>query len=117
MSNAEHYPPEKEFLLTLALNQYNSQFKKNLLATDCEIHSIAPSAYTDRGYEITTIRQDDSLVLKMFLTFSSATRVDRFIVEAESDPKSNKPLSQTLVLTAELDSYFIEQDIYKFRDI
>lgn len=117
MFNPSHYPPEKEFLLTLALNQYNAQYNRTLEPEDCQIKSIPARPFTDRGYEISTIREDDQLVMQMFITFSSKTSVTDIIVEATDEIDDSGASIGVMVLFLDLDAYFVEQDIYKFRTI
>ena len=117
MFNSSHYPPEKEFLLTLALNQYNAQYNRTLEPKDCQIKSIPARPFTDKGYEISTIREDDQLVVHMFITFSSNTSVADIIVEATDKTDVSGASIGTMVLFLQLDAYYLEQDIYKFRTI
>lgn len=121
MSNPAHYPPERDFLITLALKEFNSQYHRDIKPEDCTVVSIAPKKYFESGYEITTTRTDDRLKIQMHLNFSSVTSVSPCYIEnvptLDDNPDDGevRHSQEVFVLCMELDSYFVEQDIYKFR--
>ena len=115
MTLAKQFASEKEFLISLALQQYNGQFAKNFKVHECDIISIPARPYTDRGYEIKTNRLDDQVVLHMFMTFGSATILSPYRVEVQAPQVNHSNQDERFVTYVAVDKYLLEHGIYKFR--
>lgn len=117
MAITDHYASEKHFLIGLALNQYNAQYKRNFKVSECDIHSIPARPFTDKGYEIITLRMGDEVRMHMFVTFGKSTIYSPYKLEIKAPYATAGLGDETYVMYAGVDAYYIEQDIYKFRDI
>lgn len=67
---------EKEFLISRALNVFNSQYGRNILVEHCEIFSIPTNVQSDRAYEITTPNFSEFFRIRLYVKFD---RMDKDI--------------------------------------
>lgn len=108
---------EKEFLIGLALQQFNSQYRKKFKVQDCDIISIPANSYSDRGYEISTARMDDLVRMRIYLKFDTIFQTSPYRLES-TDPFIKGALGdEVYVSDMKIHSYYIEQGIYKFRQL
>lgn len=115
MNTAMIFASEKEFLISLALSQFNAQYKRDFKVDECDIVSIANRPYTDRGYEITTNRFDDKVVLHMYVTFGSSIVLSPYRLEVQSPYQIGDIADERYVTYVGVDRYYIEQGVYKFK--
>lgn len=109
---------ESEFLITLAITQYNNQYNKNLTLDGCDIGSIVVRQGFDLSYEVTTKRTDDYVRLHMHLTFDKMDMIRPYRVEVDGSSGYVDQLGDELfVATGLVDIYYKEENIYKFRPI
>lgn len=117
MPLVDHFATEKQFLIGLAIGQFNRQYNKNFHINECDIKSIPPRPFTDRGYEINTLRLDDMVRLHMYVTFGGTRTMGEYTLEVYA-PYENMSLSdETYVTYMGIDRYYIDNGIYKFREL
>jgi hypothetical protein len=69
---------ERQFLMQLAVSQFNSQFGKNIDYNKCAIKSIPPSPDFNIAYEIDTLEQLDFVRLRIYLKFDTRTGLQSY---------------------------------------
>lgn len=108
---------EKEFLLQIALTKFNNQFGRNLLVKEFDIMSIPPNSYSDRGYEIISIRLDDLLRMRMYLTFGTDFFASSYRLENTGDAELGGLGDEVQVTDVKVPKYYLDEGIYKFRTL
>ncbi len=108
---------EKEFLIGIAITQFNVQFGKKFLTSDFDIMSIDPNSYSDRGYELVTIRLDDQVRLRMYVTFASDFFVSGYKLVNTGEGVVGGLGDEIYVSDVKIPSSYLEDGIYKFRTL
>lgn len=107
---------EREFLIKLAIDKFNTQFNSDILINECDIYSIPATFSTNLGYEIYTRRADDNLRLRIYLLINNYDSLMDYRVEV--DPQKNfigGLGDEIFVAIGTLDRYYKEQKIYTFN--
>lgn len=108
-------PSEKEFLLLLALHQYNLQYKKRFKPEDCDIFSVEPHYKTQLGYEIRSRILTDFFKIRVYFNFSDRSMVNPYRLEVNKTFQVNQLGDEVYVTTGTIDRYYQDAGIYKFR--
>lgn len=113
---------EKEFLIDLAVRQFNRQYQKNIKMSDCTIRSVPAHYGRELGYEITTpdvgIPGDtsDTLRLRMYLGFSVLSSLSPYRLEVEQNLNTPGELGdEVYVTTGTLMSSLRTNRVYAFN--
>lgn len=91
MSSIQTTLTEKQYLIGLAIRQFNLQYGRSVRVEDCSIRSIVTNYGQELGYEITTpdvgIPGDTSeyLRLRIYLSFSNSSGMTNFRLEVEEN--------------------------------
>ena len=108
-------PTERDFLIGLALNQFNAQFSRNFLVAECDIASIVPNSFSDRGYEVVTNRLDDKTRMRIYVTFGTDFFSSPYRLE-NSGPAIYEGLGdEVYVADISIPKTYLENGIYRFR--
>lgn len=108
---------EKEFLIGIAITQFNVQFGRKFLTSDFDIMSIDPNSYSDRGYELVTIRLDDQVRLRMYVTFADDFFVSGYRLVNTGDAVLGALGDEIYVSDVRVPRSYLEDGIYKFRTL
>ena len=106
---------EKEFLIGLALLQFNIQFNRKFLVSECDIVSIVPNSYSDRGYEIVTNRLDDLVRMRIYITFDTEFHASPYRLDNNGAVVSGGLGDEVYVSDMKIPKYYLDEGIYKFR--
>lgn len=106
---------EKEFLIELALHQFNLQYKKNIKAEVCAIRSIKPGYGAKYGYEIDTIRTDDYVRLRMYFNLEGINKLKPYRLEVDKNFVPGQLDDEVYVTVGTVNPYYLDAGIYKFR--
>lgn len=108
---------EKEFLIRLALNQYNAQYNLNILPEGCDVKSLTTRVNFDRSYEVWTNRGDDFVRMRMHLLFGGNDGISAYRVETDGTTGVANLTDEVFVSTGSIDSYWRDSGTYKFAPI
>ena len=108
---------EKEFLISIALLQFNLQFNRKFLVDECDIVSLPANSYSDRGYEVTTIRLDDLVRMRIYVTFDSEFHASPYRLDNTGLEMRGALGDEVYVSDIKIPRYYIDQGIYKFRTL
>ena len=70
------YMTEREFLIKLAIDAYNSKYNKTFPYIDFDIYSIEPPTGHRLGYEVYSVRTDDFLRIRTYYQFSNIDKIN-----------------------------------------
>lgn len=107
--------PEKQFLIKLALDQYNRQYKKNIQAEQCVIYSIRPAYQQKWGYEIATTVQNDFVRLRIYLKPGQYDRLENYRLEVDDKFQLASLGDEVYVTLGQVQQGYIDDGIYRFR--
>ena len=110
-------PTEKEFLIGLALLQFNVQYSRRFIPSEFDIMSIPPNSYSDRGYEVISIRLDDQVRLRIYLTFDFDFFTAPYRVVNSGDEVAGTLTDEVYVTDIKIPRYYYDDGIYKFRNL
>lgn len=108
---------EKEFLIYLAVDNYNRQYNKNYDVADFDIRSIAHNDFTDIAYEVYTSITNDNLRLRMYMTFADSMQLTKYRIETRSPDSITSSEDEVYVASGNLDEQYIWNGTYRFREI
>lgn len=108
---------EREFLIQLALGQYNQQYGRNFQAADFDIMSIDQRVNFDLSYEIFTVRLDDHLRLRVHLLLSDGDGLGPYRVESDGTDGVQTLTDEIFVALGRVDQYYKDSGVYKFNPI
>ena len=108
---------EKEFLIGIALLQFNLQFKKSFLVEECDIVSIPSNSYSDRGYEVTTLRMDDLVRMRIYITFDTEFHASPYRLDNTGIEMRAQLGDEVYVSDIKIPRYYKDEGIYKFRTL
>lgn len=108
---------EKDFLIGLAILQFNLQFKKKFLVEECDIVSIPPNSYSDRGYEVTTLRMDDLVRMRIYVTFDVEFNSSAYRLETTGEEVRSALGDEVYVADIRVPRYYKDTGTYKFRTL
>ena len=106
---------EKEFLMGLALAQFNSQYHRKLVPEECLIISIAPSYGCKYGYEISTIRSDDYARLRIYINLEGMDNLKSYRLETDKTFKKGALGDEVYVAIGTVNEYYVDEGLYSFR--
>lgn len=106
---------EVEFLINLAVSEYNDQYGAAFKPKDFDIKSLRPSVNFDKGYEIYTVRTDDFLRLRMYFAFGNRTDFGPFKLEVDGKKFVAELGDEVFVTLGSVEDYYKNEGIYKFR--
>lgn len=109
------YPTERDFLKGLAVNHFNTQYKKTLDKTKCAIRSIPATYSTTHGYEIETVNQADYVRIRMYFNIAGYTHFGKIRVEVDNTHVESGLGDEVYVMLGEVDPMWVDEGIYKFR--
>lgn len=106
---------EKDFLISLAIGQFNRQFGKNLQIADCEIRTIPVRYSAHRSYEVYTSRNDDNVRLHIHMSFGGRDGVRPYTLQVDGTQNGSGVLTdEVYVSVGDIDPYYVNEGIYKF---
>lgn len=109
---------ESEFIIDIAVRQYNKQFGQNMLISDFELTSIRTRNNYKLGYEIATRRKDDYLKFRVYFNFGTLDFLHPYIEEVDQSYKLTMDLNdEYLVAFGTIDNWYLEEGVYSFRPI
>lgn len=108
------FPSEQSFLLTLALDQYNRQYGKQLHPEDCIIYSIPATYQKAYGYEIVTTTQVDYVRLRMYLDLGAVDYVEPYRLEVDNSQSAGALGDEVYVTLGSVQRYYYDERIYRF---
>lgn len=108
---------EKEFLTSIALLQFNLQFKKKFLVEECDIVTIPANSFSNRGYEITSLRLDDLVRMRIYVTFGTEFHASPYRLETTGEEMRSALGDEVYVSDIKIPSYYKDEGIYKFRTL
>lgn len=96
----------RQFIIELAVNAFNVQFKKNFKYSDFDVVSIPPNTNSTCGFEVHTTRFDDNFRLRLYTTLGVISHVGKYALKEDKD---NYPGSgdELFVADAMLDNEFL----------
>jgi len=108
---------EREFLISLALKNYNQQFGKDFRVEDCDIKSLDTRVNYDLSYEVWTNRVDDFLRMRMHLLLSHGDGLGKYRLETDGTQDVGGLTDEVFVALGRVDRYYKDAGIYKFHPI
>lgn len=106
---------EKTFIISMALDKYNSQFGTKFQAKNFEIFSIDPNIYYEKAYEIYSTRVDDYLRLRVYFNISDKDFLGPYRLEVTGPAQTAGLGDEVFVAIGTFDKYYLDEGIYKFR--
>ena len=108
---------EKEFLIKLAVDQFNRQFNKTIRISDCDIVSIPVRFAASYSYEISTVRSDDFLRMHIHLSLGGLDEVYPYTLQVDGGTGISTLTDEVYVASGSLDPYYIDSGLYTFKPI
>lgn len=118
--NKMHKPAqtEQEFLLSLAVGQYNRQFSKRTKIEEYDIRSIKPRVGYRLGYEISTKIDHDYVRMRIYLNLGDSDVVSTYLMRVEEGFLSKENLEdEVLVAFGTVDRWYVTERVYRFSPI
>lgn len=110
------YPPEDYFLKKFALDAYNRKYGKRLRPEDCNINSIRSTYNYKYGYQIETLREDDHVIIRLYLNMGVMDCVDIVRLENyQNQQYVGSLVDEVYVVLGQFNRYYYDNGIYKFR--
>ena len=106
---------EREFLIFLAIQQYNYQYNMSLSVAGCDVRSIVPGIGSELGYEVTTVRLDDFVRLRIYLNIEDRDQLAPYTLDNSEGTATAKLGDEVFVAYGKVDRNHIYDDNYKFR--
>lgn len=106
---------EREFLIFLAIQQYNYQYNMHLTIADCDVMSIQPGVGSELGYEVTTVRLDDYVRLRIYLNIEDRDMLAPYTLDNSEGTATAKLGDEVFVAYGKVDRCHIYDNNYKFR--
>jgi len=106
---------EKEFLIALAVSQFNDQYNRDIDPAACTVYSIEPDYGTDLGYEIKTNVTTDFVRLRMYLGIERRDAIQAFRLETDKTLVVKNLGDEVYVAMGSLSSNYIDNGVYRFR--
>lgn len=96
----------RQFIIELAINAFNAQYKADFKYADFDVVTIAPGTNSVCGFEIHTTRFDDNLRLRLYTNIGKISYVGKYALKEDQD---NHPGSgdELFVADAVLDDEFL----------
>jgi hypothetical protein len=108
---------EALFLITLAVNAFNEQYQKSFTPSDFCIFSITPAPGFDLGYEVVTIRDGDSVRLRIYLILGRFDTLSPYRIEVNYPSHTAQLGDEVYVALGEIDKFYQDSGLYKFHTI
>lgn len=108
---------EKDFLIGLALRQYNDQYNKSFVVDDCDIVSIPNNIKSDLAYEIVNMRTDDFFRLRMYLNIAEKDEISPYRIEVDGSGYTYALGDEVFVSSGTVDRYYRDSGTYGFLTI
>lgn len=109
---------EQDFLLTLAVDRYNSQFKRKMKIEELDIKSIRPRVGFILGYELSTKIDTDFLRFRIYLNKGKLDFLSMYDNQVDQGLYASGTLEdEILVASGTVDNWYVEEGVYKFRPI
>lgn len=107
---------EREFLITIAVRLFKSQYGRDIPVENCDVRSITASQRRALGYEIVTTRFDDFLRLRLYFDFGDETKFVSYRVEnVQGQLGPTKLDDEVYVAYGTVERYYKTEGIYRFR--
>ena len=107
--------PESQFLRTLAVREFNFQYKRNIAPGLCNIKSIAPGYGCTHGYEIESLRQGDHLRMRMYFNLGELDQFQPYRLETDTTFAKGTLGDENYVMIGTVNKYYVESGTYRFR--
>lgn len=108
---------EREFLIQLAVRQFNYQYKKQIDPTRCGVKSIRGNYGCTFGYEVDTIRENDHLRIRVYFNLLNQDSFEPLRLEVDDTFTTNELGDEVYVMIGTVNRYYIDSGTYKFRQI
>lgn len=108
---------EREFLIDTAVDLFNRQYKRNIVADECTIVSIRPNYGCKYGYEIDTKRVDDNLRLRLYFNLEDFDAFGSYRLEVDENMLKGRLGDEVYVVLGRVNRYYVDSGTYKFRPI
>lgn len=105
---------EKEFIIQFAIRHFNQQYHHNLLVADCDAKSIQPNQFSSHAYEVFSVRLDDYVRMRLYLSFSTFDNLGPYRLEVDGSEAVNQLGDEVYVCSGTIDRYYYESGMYKF---
>jgi hypothetical protein len=106
---------EKQFIIQLAVDQFNAQYNRSMLHTDFDARSIEPNQFSILAYEVFTVRLDDYVRLRMYLEYGPYDNLGPYRLEVDGSTGGVGVLGDEVYVTSgQVDSYYRESGLYRF---
>lgn len=112
---AYSFEAEKQFLLQLAVGQFNRQYSRKINPSDCAIKSIRANYRCTHGYEVWTAQANDFLRLRFYFIMGDKTLFDPYRVETDETFLTQALGDEVYVMLGMMDQDYIDHDVYRFR--
>lgn len=108
---------EREFLIGMAVTQFNIQYGRKIDPKLCNIRSIHKSYGCTHGYEIKSIREDDDLRLRIYFNIGDSDVFEPYRLEVDRSFIKSALGDEVYVMLGSIDAKYIESGIYYFRPL
>lgn len=106
---------EQQYLIKLAIDHYNLQFSTSIPYEDVAMFSIPPNVNTDLGYEFYTTWYGDNFRLRLYLVYGANTGLSPYRLEVDNTFEPNRLGDEIFVTLGTMDSYYKDNNVYKFN--
>lgn len=105
---------EKQFIIQFAIQRFNRQYKRKLRIQDFDAKSIPPNRFSEKAYEVFSVRLDDYIRLRIYLTFSKHDKTGPYRLEVDGSEGTGVLGDEVYVCQGTVDRYYLESGLYKF---
>lgn len=105
---------EKQFIIQFALHRFNRQYNRKLKLQDFDAKSITPNRHSQLAYEIFSVRLDDYVRLRMYLSYHRYDQIGPYRLEVDGSLGTGVLGDEVYVCQGTIDRFYIESGTYKF---
>jgi len=106
---------EKQFIIQLAVAKFNQQYNRSLDYSDFDAMSIPNNIYSNLAYEVFSVRMDDYVRLRMYLTFDNVDILPNYRLEVDNTTVIGALGDEVFVTFGTIDRYYRDSGLYKFQ--
>lgn len=105
---------EKQFIIQFALQRFNQQYNRQLQVIDFDAKSITPNYTSQLAYEVFSVRLDDYVRLRMYLTYHTYDNIGPYRLEVDGSLGTGVLGDEVYVCQGTIDRFYVESGTYKF---
>ena len=106
---------EKEFLINMAVDRFNSQYGSSLDPKNFVVYSIPSNYQMERGYEVVTKVENNFLRLRIYFNITDVERVRPYRLEVDDTYKTGEHGDEVYVFLGSVSTHYVKNGTYSFR--